>query len=208
MVTVPLPPDPFTPKAITVRDGAVLYRVYSNRRTATEFNPGHGPGSRFAFFGAPPTPVIYAAETEEAAICETLLHDVPQTGGILQYPDYADKISARLIVRRDLRLASFLGTGLRALGVEASELTDTPASTYRQTVAWAQAAHGAGFDGVAWMSRRCNSDRAYVIFGDRVMSDDIEQDPGYGRIFGTGSDLDWLIDWCATVRVDVHLPRW
>ncbi|MDG3011427.1 hypothetical protein G4X40_14855 [Rhodococcus sp. D2-41] len=56
------------------------------------------------------------------------------------------------------------------------------------------------------MSRRCKSDCAYVLFGDRVAPGDLEQDPGFGRIFGTGLDLDRLIDWCATVRVDVMPP--
>ncbi|MDG3016563.1 RES family NAD+ phosphorylase [Corynebacteriales bacterium D3-21] len=193
-----------SPFSITdTAQGRTASRPYQLRRA---FNPGLRPGSRFAFFGTPPIPVLYGAETEEAAICETLLHDVPNAGGVLHHRDYADKVAARLILRRDLRLASFLGTGLRAFGVGASALTDTPASTYRQTVAWAQAAHAAGFDGAAWMSRRCNSDRAYVLFGDRVVPGDLEQDPGFGRIFGTGLDLDRLIDWCATVRVDVMPP--
>ncbi|WP_024793260.1 RES family NAD+ phosphorylase [Tomitella biformata] len=208
MVT-PSPPEPFNPHTVTLPAGSQLVRVFNNApgRTAAIFNPGLGPGGRFSFFGSPPVPVLYAAQTQEAAICETLLHDVPVTGGVLFPEDYENKVAARLSTTRDLRLASFLGTGLRALRIEAAQLADTTASEYPRTVGWAEAAHRCGLDGVAWMSKRCNSDRAYVLFGDRLTSTDLEIDPTYGRIFATGADLDWLIDFCAGLHVDVLAPR-
>jgi hypothetical protein len=46
-------------------------------------------------------------------------------------------------------------------------------------VAWAEVAHAAGFGGCAWMSKRCNTDRAYVLFGDRVGRDDVEDSLDY-----------------------------
>ncbi|WP_211879739.1 RES family NAD+ phosphorylase [Pseudarthrobacter albicanus] len=71
-------------------------------------------------------------------------------------------------IRRDLRLAAFSGMGLRALGVQAGQLTETPGENYSQTRKWAQAAHAEGFDGLEWMSRQDNRDHAFVVFGDRV----------------------------------------
>jgi len=207
VVTAPPPPDPFDPFVEDLPAGAELFRVFASARgrTATTFNPGAGAPGRFSFFGDPVVPVLYAAQSVEAAVCETLLHDVPVSTAVQQLGRHAyrDKVAAKLRTRRPLRLAAFLGTGLRRLGVEAAQLTDTSPVRYGQTVAWAQAAHGAGLDGVVWMSKRCNSDRAYVLFGDRVTQDDLEVDDGFGLAFAIGPGLDWLVDFCSGVHVEV-----
>ncbi|NVM96113.1 RES domain-containing protein [Arthrobacter wenxiniae] len=203
MTGVPDPPKPFQPLEFTLHAGTDLYRVASNDRRVNEFNPGLGGRTRFAFFGTPTIPVLYGAQTIEAAICESLLHDIPQAGGLLRPRAYRNKVGARLTVGRDLKLASFMGLGLKALKIEQSELIDTPPTTYDRTVAWAQAAYDAGFDGAAWMSRRCNTDRAYVLFGDRVLPSDLPIYPGYGQVYTAGKHLDWLIRFCAPLHVDV-----
>lgn len=90
------PPDPFDPATATLPVGHLLYRVLSATRTATDFNPGIGARTRFGFFGDPVVPILYAAETEDAAIAETLLHDIPVEGGVLPYDQYATKVLVRL----------------------------------------------------------------------------------------------------------------
>lgn len=203
------PPDPFDAAEDRLAAGALLYRVHSNVRRATEFNPGVGSRTRFAFFGDPIVPVLYAAETEQAAIAETPLHDVPPTGGILPYAVYSDTVMSRIVVGRTLRLASLRGLGLRRLGAEARDVTDTDASDYVRTVKWAEAAHRAAFDGLSWTARKCNDARAVVLFGDRC-GDAVDQDEAFARIFQTGPGLDWLISTCGPLRVDVlpPAPRW
>ncbi|MBM7470845.1 hypothetical protein JOE66_000479 [Subtercola frigoramans] len=115
-------------------------------------------------------------------------------------------MASKLTTRRELKLASFLGTGLRALKIEASQLTATEAADYPATVRWAEAAYDAGFDGIEYMSHRCNSDRSFSFFGGRVTADDFSVSADYGRVFGiVGCDLDWLIDFCAPLHVDVLL---
>lgn len=193
--------------ATYLEPGTTLYRVHSNTLRSTEFNPGHGSGGRFSFFGDPPVPVIYAAETWEAARCETLLHDLSLKGGVLQSSDYINKVESKLVLQRRLKLAKFLGTGLRRLGVEAGQLTDTHRNHYPATRQWGQAAHAAGFDGIIWMSKRCNSDRAVVLFEGRVSERDFQQDKNYHRVFATGTDLSHLIRWCIDLNVQVMLPR-
>ncbi|TFD50475.1 RES domain-containing protein [Cryobacterium frigoriphilum] len=197
------PPSPFTAAEIILPADTPLYRVHDNTRAANEFNPGFGAPTRFAFFGDPTVPVLYAAETEDAAICETLLHSVPFTGGVLRPRSYESRVASKLLVTRPLRLAALLGTGLRTLGVPASEVTETEADRYPETVKWAEAAHAAGFDGVVYMSRRCNSDRVYALFGDRVHEPDLRIQTDYGRVFAVADDRDWLIDYCAPLHVDV-----
>ncbi|WP_158548073.1 RES family NAD+ phosphorylase [Desertihabitans brevis] len=205
-MTTPPPPDPFDAAEEVLTAGTALYRVGSTRRPLHTFNPGVGSGSRFAFFGDPPVPVLYAADTATAALTETLLHDIPVTGGLLTSDAYTQVVMGRLLITRDLRLASLRGLGLqRRLRVEASQLTDTPSSEYPRTVRWAEAAHRAGFDGLAWTSRLCNDSRAVVLFGDRA-GDAVVQDVCFGRYFHAGPGLDWLIDTCAPLHVDVLPP--
>lgn len=199
------PPDPFEPATATLPAGHLLYRVLSATRTATDFNPGFGGRTRFGFFGKPVVPIMYAADTEDAAIAETLLHDIPAAGGLLPYDQYATKVLVRLKVTRTVRLGILHGTGLRRLKVTAGELTASPASSYDSTVRWAEAAHGAGLDGLVWMSRQCNDTKAYVFFGDRCTSENptFTQDTSHARIFASPADQIWLIDRCAPLHVDV-----
>lgn len=213
----PDPPTPFHPEVETLTSGSALYRVHGNGRGPVEFN-GSGVGSsRFAFFrslaGPEPdagaiVPVLYAAETESSAVAETLLHDIPTAGGVLPFDEYASKVLNRIITTRPLRLAKFHGLGLRRLRIEASQLTDTERSEYHRTVLWAAAAHAhsgesGALDGISWMSKRCNSDRAYVFFGDRVAEGDFVVDASYGRVFADIPGVSWLSDLCAPLGVDV-----
>ncbi len=207
MVT-PAPPQPFRPGEETLNFGSVLFRVHHNSFRGSEFNPGLGSHTRFAFVTDPTgrlVPSLYAASAQDAAVAETLLHDLPLSGGLLPYAKYAPTVMSRLTVTKQIRLAAFHGLGLRQLRVTAEQLTSSPASSYPETLRWAQAAYDAGYDGCVWMSRMCNNARAYVFFGDRTAAS-IRVDPGFGRLFATGTDLAWLIDLCAPLGVDVLPP--
>ena len=199
----PDPPVPFQPRTIVMPATTLMYRLHENRFRTNQFNPGPRGDGRFHFFGTPEVPVLYTAATEAAAVAETLLRNVPAAGGVISYGDYQSKVMAALEIKREVRLASFLGTDLRALKVGPEQLTTTPLDNYPQTRKWAEAAHAEGFDGIAWMSRQDNSDRAYMFFGDRVTEGDFEVVPGSGRIFAVGPDLDWLTDFCAPLHIEV-----
>ena len=208
-----VPPTPFQAQEHVLQRGTVLYRVFGNAnhgegspRRVTGFNPGIGSRTRFAFFGAPFVPVLYAADTEQAALCESILHEVPPGPGKVLYRNVADRVCAPLAPTRDLRLASLMGDGLRVLGTEAKQVTDTMADQYDRTVRWAEAAHEAGFDGLVWMSSRRNTDRAYVFFGDRVQSGDLEPLPLHGRIFAAGPGFDWLADYLNGLNIEILNP--
>ncbi|WP_259123317.1 RES family NAD+ phosphorylase [Leucobacter aridicollis] len=186
--------------------GSDLYRVHSGGRPPASFNPGFGAATRFAFFGSPHVPILYAAASEQAAVAETLLHDGPLTGGQLLPREHEGRITSRLRTTRELRLAAFLGLGLRALGVRAEQVTATPASSYGETVKWAEAAHAAGFDGVVHMSRQCNSDQAYAFFGDRC-DGAFEVDSSYSwRFDDVSGGREKLITLCGPLGVEVLVP--
>jgi hypothetical protein len=110
----------------------VLHRVYGagpgGKRLPTSFNPGMGEPTRFAFFNddhGVPVPVLYAAESVEIAVCESIVHHLPAAGGVIFPAHYADRIAAGVTTLRPLRLASFRGVGLLHFGLDRSQLTDT-----------------------------------------------------------------------------------
>jgi hypothetical protein len=186
----------------------MLYRVHSNKRQVTVFNPEMGQPTRFAFFGSPRVPVLYAAGAEEAAVAESLLHDVPLSGRPLPAREYRDNVLGRFELMRDLHLASLHGLGLRRLKIANTDVIDVHGvGVYEETVAWAAAAHSAGFDGLEWMSTKCNNSRAQVLFGDRVSTGDLRPDPSYGRAFLLSEHFNWLVDMCAPLGIEVLPPH-
>ncbi|MGO4806896.1 RES family NAD+ phosphorylase [Arthrobacter sp. 2MCAF15] len=200
----PEPPNPFQPRIGELAAGTVLQRVHSNRFRPTQFNPGPRGAGRFHFFGNPQVPALYLAGTREGALAETLLHDIP-VGVPAPMPRslYADTVLAGLELKRPLQIAEFFGLGLRYVGVEANQLSDTSMDNYPQTRKWAHAAHAIGLDGIGWMSKRDNSARAYMLFGDRVAENDLEVVPGSGLAFASQDGFNWLVTTCAPLKVDV-----
>lgn len=208
---IPPPPDPFDALEHVLPAGSILHRVHGSF-PANAFNPGKGGPTRFAPFldaadpSGDPVPTLYAAATLEAAVCETLLHDVPLAGGKLAAAGYRGRREATLALGRDVRLAKLMGAGLRRLHVAPQHLTATEGDVYHRTVLWAQAAHAAGFDGVVWMSARENTAEAYVLFGDRIAETDLtESADGLGSLDRPGAGFRWLADYCALVKVDLLL---
>ncbi len=122
--------------------------------------------------------MLYGAEGEDAAISETVFHDAPVGRGRAFVPAkrLKDKTLGWVRPRRDLVLVELLGHGLRRLGLRPENLTDTQIDQYERTVAWAQALHHSlpDIDGLIWMSRQFNSEKALVLFGDRVNEAELE----------------------------------
>lgn len=198
----------FAPETYVLMAETELFRVTSGqaRRAVTEFNPGIGSPTRFGFFMDGQqciVPVLYAATSEIGALSESLLHDIPVEGGFLPTAQYEKHIMAKILPTRDLTLASFMGTGLRRIRAAQNEITSTGPEAYPNTVFWAKAAHETGLDGVIWISQRCNTERAVVLFGDRVAQNDLRQDASFARVFGSPADRDWLTDICAPLHIQV-----
>ena len=185
---VPRPPD-FSvrkPRMFVWRSDTRLYRVFDTHRAPHAFNPGTTPPeikTRFAFFSGldgRTVGVAYGAESVEAAISETVFHDVPLRRGPRQV--VLSRLSPLALValrpRRDLSLVELLGSGLTRLGIRADQLTATGPNVYARTVEWARALHAAvpAADGLVWMSCRFNVAKALVIFANRVSSSDLAVD--------------------------------
>ena len=161
--------------------GRILHRNHDGAFSANEFNPGKGQPSRFApFAGSDGTivPTLYAATSREAAVHETLFHDIEakDPAKVIRRSVVDCRTASRVSPKRSLRLASLFTPDLMRWGVTRDQLIDTPKTAYAQTVLWARALHAAdpALDGLIWTSRRCDPALCLLLFGDRLAAADLD----------------------------------
>ena len=167
------------PNVVTLNAGALVHRVHDRNYGANAFNPCKGSPTRFAPVydeEGECVPSLYAAETLEAAIHETIFHDVPVKAKSKTVPRtlVQSRAHARLEVLRDLRLVSLRGPDLRRWRIGRNSLIATSPKLYSETARWASAIHHQFPDaqGLCWTSNQCDPDTAYLFFGNRVAPED------------------------------------
>lgn len=204
----PPPTTSLLPLSFIWRKGNVLVRCHNRDLGATEFNPGYGSG-RFhplADEAGNPVPTLYAADTLEGALSETVFHSVPVrgTGKRIGRHLLEPMVVSTVVCNRDLALAQLFGFGLRRLGISRLELIETEADQYQRTIAWARALHGCNqrLDGLVWVSRQNDGTRSVMLFGDRVQSTDLESvgrsvplkdGPGYRSVLQAAEQAGILV---------------
>jgi hypothetical protein len=177
-LTVPPPPSPFEPiNTLNLPAGTALHRIHASTYGGDQFNPCQGGPTRFAPIYDPPgtcIPTIYAAETPEAAVFETVFHDVPANATLkaVALTKVLSRSHSIVEVARPLLLAKLFAPDLKALGVTRQQVTEALPAHYTATAAWAVAFHGTRADihGLVWTSNQCDPQQAYVLFGDRISS--------------------------------------
>jgi hypothetical protein len=119
----------------------------------------------------------YAATSLECAAFETIFHDLEAAAPFkfvplsslegLQYSTFQ--------VDRPVRLASLYSADLMRFGLERRQVIDTPRSSYPITRLWSATVHHSDpkADGMIWVSRRYDQERALILFGDRVLTDEL-----------------------------------
>ncbi|ADI03660.1 RES domain protein [Streptomyces bingchenggensis BCW-1] len=168
----------FRPHWEVLPAGTQLWRMHSSRFAAGEFKPfdpkDRSPGR---FHGTPedPYPCLYAATDAETALAETLLRSV----------DYDLEIGMRLILwaqvrgksldvvrtRCELKLVSLCsGAALAAVCQDNRLLENEGKEHYERTRLWAREIRAQAPEamGMIWGSKRNPSQRALVLFGDRL----------------------------------------
>jgi hypothetical protein len=158
--------------------GSLVHRIHDERFSSRSFNPGFG-ASRFAPFesGGAKVPTAYAATSLPCAIFETIFHDV-EAGAAFKSVSWSALEMLRhstLELTRDLRLAQLFSADLMRWGVERSQLIDTPKSAYSATRAWSPPIHDSpqAPDGLVWISRKFDEEKALMLFGTRVQDADL-----------------------------------
>jgi hypothetical protein len=181
---VPLPPASLHVTPYRLEAGSTWHRVHANRHAPTAFNPGKG-NARFSPISASdgtPVPTIYAADSFEGAVMESVFHDIPYHPGTdtiksVSEEKLTDQVHSRITVSHDLTLADLAAKSLRKLGVARRHLIECDKDQYPATRKWAEAIHAQHpeIQGLSWVSRQDDTSRAVVLFADRVPTGALRQ---------------------------------
>ena len=165
----------------SLRCGTIIHRIHLTTYGATSFNPCAGQATRFAPIhnvNGACVPSVYAGSSLDAAIYETIFHDVPAKATVKTVPkqNVVIRSHAELQVVRQLNLVQLRNPDLLQWHIRRKQLIGSSAKRYAQTAPWAEAIHHQfpKAEGLIWTSNQCDPDDAYIFFGDRVTSTDFK----------------------------------
>ena len=152
-----------------------LWRIYAKVFGPLGFNGTNKGDARFSpikHAGAI-IPTMYAATGVQAALMETVLHDVPlpSIGFVLRLNTFTEQRRvAQLHTAIPLQLADLSTVGLRRMGFARADVVDSDKLHYpvtRQLAAWVYT-QCPDVHGLAWTSRQDDSAQAVVLFETRL----------------------------------------
>ena len=161
---------------------ASWYRVHDAALEGTSFNPSPRSNARFNTLersDGTVVPVLYAADTVEGALMETVFHEAPtpSAGAHLRRSEIADKglVLSEIRTTTELQVIDLTSTGLRRVGLARPQVIDTDATAYPATRALAQHLYSncPSAHGIQWMSRQLDRSRAVMLFADRLLAGSI-----------------------------------
>lgn len=153
------------------------FNPVTGRFASTAFNSTAGSNARFSPLLDASGHVIasiYAANTIEVALMESVLHDVPFPSTGYQHNFKRDRAGSyhvsRVRTTATLTLVDLSTLGLSAMGLQPSDLFESNKPDYPRTRRWAQwlRQQWPSAAGLSWMSRRDNRSEAIVLFEDRM----------------------------------------
>ncbi|MNF36187.1 RES domain protein [compost metagenome] len=169
----PQPPEEIQVKTETLPAGTKMWRVYKSDYAEAGFNPGRG-DSRFSPINnvdGQKIPTLYAGESIDAALMESVFHDVPHSGDLKTYSisKFDGQMISELTLTQDVLMAKLHGPALRSLGIKEADLIHSEASEYQNTRAWAEKIHASepNAQGLKWKSKQAGG-LAFMFFGDRI----------------------------------------
>ncbi|MGL5386229.1 MAG: RES family NAD+ phosphorylase [Enterobacterales bacterium] len=188
-------------KALRVRteaipQGTVLHRCHDARYPGDSFNPGkillpNEYGARFSPIRDAALnliPTMYLASSCEAAIAESVFHDVVATGKteFFDLRPFSTMHYIQLRLERDLNVVSCRAQDCIYLGIDRDELIGSTRLEYSQTRAWSQAIYQQhpNVDGMKWYSKRNDDHFALILFGgQRVRENELSIAQPSSRLF-------------------------
>jgi hypothetical protein len=166
------------------------FRVYDARDGYGQANPGFG-DTRFAPFDAYDSgvrvPTFYLAESLEAALLESSLHDVSVTKPrVVAESTLLGKLHARVVPPRDFTVVDLRDAPMKSLGLGRENVSSSSPEHYPCTRRLARAIHqgpteprptgSARAEGIVWHSRQAEitgmpPTEIVVLFADRLPDD-------------------------------------
>lgn len=179
-----------------IPQGTVLHRCHDARYPGASFNPGRALlpneyGARFSPIRDAALnliPTMYLASSCEAAIAESVFHDVVATGKteFFDLRPFSNMHYIQLKLQRDLNVVSCRAQDCIYLGIDRDELIGSTRLEYSQTRAWSQAIYQQhpNVDGMKWYSKRNDDHFALILFGgQRVMVNELSIAEPSSRLF-------------------------
>jgi hypothetical protein len=157
--------------------GTVLHRCHDARYPGDSFNPGrillaNEYGARFSPIrdaALELIPTMYLASSCEAAIAESVFHDVVATGKteFFDLRPFNNMHYIQLKLEWDLSVVSCRAPDCTYMGIDRDELIGSTQLEYSQTRAWSQAIYQQhhNVDGMRWYSKRDDDHFALILFG-------------------------------------------
>jgi len=206
----PEPPATLHLTRITLPPQGIWHRVHLQAYSAAQFNPGHSGDARFSPIQnqhGQPIPTLYAADSFQAALMETVFHDVPHDPGFKLFDrrKLHRQRHSRLQTHAALILADLSSKPLRKLGVTRRQLIDTEKDQYPHTRLWAQAIHAQHpeIQGLYWTSRQDDSARAVMLFGDRIADGTLQQVDESRRLLEDEKAYGEVLELAALIGVEI-----
>jgi len=166
-----------------VRSGTELWHVYKEPYSPTSFNPA-ATGRFAAGLADPPRAMLYAGDTSDCALWETVLRDiVPQTKPphAVELPAVAGYRIARVRLKRDVEILDLGRFGVRpASGDDIKRrdritvLTTVPRYTATHKEAAKLLADFPRTGGLLWPSKQTGKDGAYLFYEPPLEENDFE----------------------------------
>lgn len=177
--TITEPPASLNYHIEKIQAGTEFFRIHSDKFSALEFNPGFG-NARFSPIrdaNGNQIPTIYAATTIKGAMMESIFHDIPFGPGLKSFDinKINDSVISKVRTEVELKLVKLSAPASRKLGIPDAELIHSTANYYPQTRAWGEAIHKAAPEslGLQWVSRQDAGSHAIVLFGDRLLNENL-----------------------------------
>lgn len=199
----------------------VAYYVWDEQRPLTRicqaayqpntFNPTAVTGRfRPIYCGAAePIPTMYGANRIDGALGETVFHDVPTGGASWTIPRASlyGLLRTVLIPQRELQLVDLTGWAHKALRISGRALVECEPADYPTTAEWAERFHALSErpDGLYWRSRQYDKSFAFILFGDRVLSSELNAVLDETVPLWQGDGLDDVL--IAAERANIAITR-
>lgn len=192
--------------------GKTLYRVHHERHQGNAFNPTRRGNARFSPVldrSGNVIPTLYAGNTLDCALMETVFHNVPYKPGFkrLSLNILDGQVHSALKVKRDLHLIDLGTIALHRLGIKRTQLIDTTEVHYPRTRRWAQAFYEQfqKAQGLRWTSRQDDHAHAVLLFGNRIKPSDLSEESDPMPLITDGEAILPVLD--LAIRLGVILAE-
>lgn len=178
MINIQVPELLVAQKFRTIAAGECVFRCHSLDIAGNAFNTRRRPAGRFTPVISPEgetIPTLYAAESFDAAVYETVLRQERSPESIVQNSVVNTVGVSQISVCRELLMVELFTPELRRWSIDEYKLFSPRKSSLSvcRTLAAGIWRDNPRANGIMWRSRQDSASNAYLVFGDRCSDGDL-----------------------------------